>query len=82
MAYNKLNKLLYYRDVLALTQKYFNPKISTYSGIYREYIYPIYKMEYKTYMNIVNFENLEGKIAELKKQEESNNTKNETGLIE
>ena len=69
MPYNKLNKLLYYKDVLTLAQKHYTPNISTYSGVYREYVYPVYKMEYKTFMNIINYRNLDADIkAEMDKQ--------------
>jgi len=69
MAKNKLNTLLHYKDVIALNQKHFIPGISTYSGIFRKYVYPVYKMDYKTFMRIINFVGLEDKIEEeLKKK--------------
>ena len=68
MAYNRLNKLLHYRDVRNLTQKHFVPNISTYAGIYRECIYPVYKMDYKTFMKIISFTDLDSKIKELEEQ--------------
>jgi len=89
MAYNPLNKLLHYRDVVKLAQKHLVPGISTYAGVHRTYIYPVYKMEYKTFMKIMNFKYLEKQIKEeLKKQgktdpsEENHIAKNQLPLFE
>jgi len=39
-------------------------KITTNSDIFRKYVYPVYKMEYKTFMKIMGFRGLTEKIKE------------------
>ena len=64
MAYNKKNKFKFYKNVLEIVNKHYISGITTYAGIYREYVYPIYPISYKTFMRIVNFPNLEQSITE------------------
>lgn len=65
MAYNKKNKLLFYKKVQELTQQYFVPGVTTYSGIFRTYIEKEYPMTYNTYMIIINT-NVDKELKELK----------------
>lgn len=74
MAYNKLNRYKYYKNVLEIVKVHYISGITPYAGIYREHVYPVYPVSYKTFMNIVNFPNLEQKIAnETKKRDEKQN---------
>ena len=74
MAYNKLNKYKLYKKVLEIVTQHYISGITTYAGIYREYVYSVYPISYKTFMNIVNFPNLEQSITdETKKRNEGKN---------
>jgi len=53
MAYNTVNKLLYYKKIINIVQEYYIPEVTTYKGIYVKYIKPNYPMSYKTFMKIM-----------------------------
>lgn len=53
MAYNTVNKLLFYKKVINLVQQHYIPEVTTYKGIYVKYINPEYPMSYKTFMKIM-----------------------------
>ena len=63
--YNKLNKLKFYKKVLDIVNENYIPGITTYAGIFREYVEPVYPMSYVTFMKIVNSPNIETEIKEL-----------------
>jgi len=68
MAYNRLNRLKYYKNVLEIVEKHYFPGVTTYAGIWRKYVDPIYPMSYDKFMDIVNYPNLNDEIAkEMKK---------------
>lgn len=68
MAYNKLNKYKYYKNVLEIVNKHYISGITTYAGIYREYVNPVYPMSYKAFMGIINYPNLGGNIVDEKRK--------------
>lgn len=72
MAYNNRYKLEYYMKVVELTNKYYIPGITTYSGIYRKYIRPIYPMSYAQYIKILGMPNLNKQYEEAKKKKATN----------
>jgi len=53
MAYNPLNRLLYYKEVINIVQANFIPGVTTYAGIFREFVKPKYPMSYRTFMKIM-----------------------------
>jgi hypothetical protein len=53
MAYNGHNKLLFYRKVINIVNVHYIPGITTYAGIYRQYVRPQYPMSYRTFMKIM-----------------------------
>ncbi|MBP5535973.1 MAG: hypothetical protein J6X62_04190 [Bacteroidales bacterium] len=40
MAYNRVNILRHYRGIVELTNKHYDPMVTTYKGIWAKYIYP------------------------------------------
>lgn len=53
MSYNKINKLKKWVDIINLTNQYYDFEFTTYKAVWRKYIYPIYKIGYRSYMNII-----------------------------
>ena len=69
MSYNKVNKLRMYKKIVELTQRYYDADVTTYKGVWRKYVYPIYPISYSQYMKIMGMGNLE---SQLREEEESN----------
>ena len=68
MAYNKLNKLLFYKKVIHIVNENFIDGITTYAGIWREKVNKVYPMTYETFLKIINYPNIEKEIEVLKNQ--------------
>ncbi len=62
MAYNRINKLVTYKKVIEIVNKYYEEGITSYKGIWRTYVYPIYPMSYQTFINIINMPNIDKQI--------------------
>ena len=81
MAYNKINKLLRCKKVIDIVQEHYIHGITTYAGIFRKFVYPIYPMSYNSFMEIINIKNVNIEIAKeiekAKKQETVSEPKNE-----
>lgn len=70
MSYNRINKLTYYKKVAEIVQKHYIPGVTTYVGIWRKYVNPVYPMCYDTFMKIIGIPGLSGKDQEKSKREE------------
>jgi hypothetical protein len=85
MAYNRINKLLQYKNVIDIVNEHYEEGITTYKGIWRTYVNPVYPMSYKTFIDIINMPNIDkqiqhehdrlGRINEFKKQEDKRQLK-------
>lgn len=64
MAYNKINKLRTYKRIIDLTNTRYEPGITTYKGVWRKHIYPVYPISYAAYMKIMAMPNIERQLAE------------------
>lgn len=64
MAYNRVNKLRMYMRIVELTDKHFVPDVTTYKGVWRNFIYPVYPISYQQYMRIISTPNLTGLLEE------------------
>lgn len=53
MAYNRVNILRHYRGIVELTNKHYDPMVTTYKGIWAKYIYPVYHLSYQRYLDIL-----------------------------
>ncbi|MBQ0112470.1 MAG: hypothetical protein KBT03_04995 [Bacteroidales bacterium] len=62
---SKRNKLKYWQNVQRLALEHYEEGITTWSGIYEKYIYPVYPMSYGTFLRILG----EGQLIERIKDE-------------
>lgn len=62
MAYNNRNRLLMYKKVLEIVEKHYEAGVTTYSGVWRKHVYPVYPISYQTFLKIVNLPSLESRI--------------------
>lgn len=54
MAYTSKNQLQRMKLVQNLVQEHYEPGISTYKGVWRKYVCPVYPMCYATFLKIIN----------------------------
>ncbi len=54
----RINKLRYYKIIVDIVKTHYVPGLTTYAGVWREFVYPFYPMSYVTFMRIVNYPNL------------------------
>lgn len=64
MAYNNRNKLLLYHNVLAIVNQHYEEGVTTYAGVWRNFVCPAYPMSYQTFLKIVNMPGLESRIKD------------------
>lgn len=65
MARTKINTLRYYAKVVEITNSHYIEGLTTYAGIWRKYVNPIYPMSYETYMRIISYPRLNQELEEL-----------------
>jgi hypothetical protein len=73
MAYNRVNKLRYYKKIQEVAQEHYEEGVSTWRGVWKKYIYPVWPMEYNTFMRILGEGGLRTKIEELEENKEEGN---------
>lgn len=66
--YNNINKLLKYKNIIDIVNTHYRSGITTYAGIFREYVLPVYPMSYKTFMKIINMTNINTQIEKEKQR--------------
>jgi hypothetical protein len=44
--------------IIEITNEYYDYEFTTYKGVWRKYIYPVYPISYRAYMNIINQKNI------------------------
>ena len=71
MARSKLNLLRYYNKIVEITQSHYIVGLTTYAGIWRKYVYPVYPVSYETYMRIISYPRLQQELEELEAERES-----------
>jgi hypothetical protein len=76
MAYNNINKYKRYLSIIEIVNEHYVDGITTYMGIYKKYVEPVYYISYKTFMDIVNTPNV--KEALKKEIEKVENNKDES----
>jgi uncharacterized protein YktA (UPF0223 family) len=50
--------------VIDIVKKHYKEGVTTYAGIYREYVNPVYPMNYNTFLRIINTANVEKQLKE------------------
>ena len=68
MSYNRINKLKMYQKIQEITVKEYEPYFTTYKGVWRKFIYPVYFVSYKHYLNILAEGGLEERIEQEEKR--------------
>lgn len=51
-----------YQKVVEIIKAHYVPGLTTYRGVWREFVFPIYPMTYTKMMRIVGYENLQGEV--------------------
>lgn len=72
MSYNKINKLLTYKKIIGIVNEHYKEGLTTYMGVHREYVNPVYPMSYNTFMKIIGMSNIDSLIEEEKKKKNKN----------
>lgn len=54
MTQRKVNRLKRIKIVQEIVQKNYIEGVTTYKGIWREYVYPLYPMSYPTFVEYIN----------------------------
>lgn len=66
MSYNRINKLKMYQKIQEITLREYKQGFTTYKGVWKKFIYPVFFISYKHYLNIL----AEGSLKERIEQEE------------
>jgi len=62
MAYNRKNRIRTYLLVADIVKAHYEDGVTTYRGIWRKYVNPIYPMSYSQFMKIVSMPNLQKEL--------------------
>ena len=68
MSYNRINKLKMYQKIQEITRKEYEAGFVTYKGVWRKFIYPVFFISYKHYLNILAEGRLESRIKKEKER--------------
>ena len=71
MARSKLNLIRYYAKIIEIVNAHYIVGLTTYAGIWRKYVYPVYPVSYETFMRIVSYPRLQQELEELEAERES-----------
>jgi hypothetical protein len=50
-----------YQRIIEIVNKHYIEGVTTYAGVFREYVYPVYPMSYASFMKIINTPNISEK---------------------
>ena len=71
MGYNSINRLRRCKIIIGIVNAHYKPGYTTYSGVFRTFVEPLYPMSYKSFMKIINMPNVDVQVeretARLKK---------------
>lgn len=80
--YSRINHLQRYIKIQEIVQEHYEPEISTYSGVWRKYVNPIYPMSYKRFIEIINMTGLHTALEEERKRLEDKENKKQLSIFE
>lgn len=63
MEYNRANHIQRYINIQDIVREHYDPDVTTYAGIWRKYVYPVYPMTYKRFIEIINMPRLREQLA-------------------
>lgn len=84
MRYSRVNHLQRYIIIQKIVMDRYEPDVTTYSGIWRKYVNPVYPMTYKRFIEIINMPRLKEQLAEeLQRSDDKHNgaTKDQLSLF-
>ena len=64
MGYSRINHIQRYINIQDIVREHYDPDVTTYAGIWRKYVVPIYPMTYKRFIEIINMPKLKEQFAE------------------
>lgn len=64
MKYSRANHLQRYINIQRIVMEHYDPDVTTYAGIWRKYVNPVYPMTYKRFIEIINMPRLKEQLAE------------------
>lgn len=74
MEYNRANHIQRYINIQDIVREHYDPDVTTYTGIWRKYVCPVYPMTYKRFIEIINMPRLREQLAvELERQNAKRN---------
>lgn len=53
-----------YINIQRIVMEHYDPDVTTYAGIWRKYVNPVYPMTYKRFIEIINMPRLKEQLAE------------------
>jgi hypothetical protein len=62
--YNRLNYLKRCKIIIDIVNAHYWEGITTYAGVFRTFVEPVYPMDYKSFMKIMNMRNVDKQISE------------------
>ena len=69
MGYSRINHIQRYINIQDIVREHYDPDVTTYAGIWRKYVVPIYPMTYKRFIEIINMPKLKEQLAEERAQQ-------------
>lgn len=75
MAYNQLNKLRMYSNIIDLAMKHYEVGITHWKGIWKKHIYPVYPISYSQFMKILSEPRLAIRIREAEEKQQEKKDK-------
>jgi len=64
MKYSRANHLQRYINIQRIVMEHYDPDVTTYAGIWRKYVNPVYPMTYKRFIEIINMPRLKEQLAD------------------
>ncbi len=64
MQYSRVNHIQRYIIIQNIVKERYDPDVTTYAGIWRKYVNPVYPMCYKRFIEIINMSHLKEQLAE------------------
>lgn len=63
MEYSRANHIQRYINIQQIVLDHYDPDVTTYAGIWRKYVLPVYPMTYKRFIEIINMPRLKEQLA-------------------
>lgn len=74
MQYSRVNHIQRYIIIQNIVRDKYDPDVTTYAGIWRKYVNPIYPMTYHRFIEIINMPHLNEQLSdEMRHTEEKKN---------